>query len=327
MTRIEIFETLGRRLAAFGRDEASERVIAEACAANEWFRPQEVVRAANAIRDRMLRRDLLEAWLDRYPALPVAAPRRIRVVAAGNIPFAGFFDLLCVLLAGHECLLKPSVKDRATMEYVIGLLRAIAPGLPVEADAEEGFADALIASGSDDAVRHFGARYAGIPSLLRGSRYSVAVLSGNESETRLQALADDIFSYSGLGCRNVSLLFVPRTYELRLEVPSMNPKYRHNYLQRRAMLTLAGREFRDLGGALLTEGDDCSPALSELVVCRYDDPEQVRAWLSRNDERLQCVVTECMDHPRRADFGCAQRPTLTDYPDGRDVMEFLARIW
>lgn len=326
MYGIDLFTALGESLAAFGCDAASRAVIAEACAVNGWFRPHEVVRAVEAIRERMLRRELLEAWLGLYPALPVAVPGRILVVAAGNIPLAGFFDVLCVLLAGHECVLKPSAKDRILMDYILAQLLQIAPDTPIRKGTGEEFADALIASGSDDAIRHFGSLYAGIPALLRGSRTSVAVLSGHETESELHALSDDVFCYSGLGCRSVSSLFVPHGYELKLEIPPMNSAYRHNYLQRKGLLTLSRRPFRDLGGALLVEGDGFSEALSELVVLHYDNLRQVDDWLRRNDQRLQCVVSTCIDHPRRVDFGCSQRPSLTDYPDGRDVMDFLAGL-
>lgn len=74
----------------------------------------------------MLRRDALAEWLAPYP-VPVAEPRRVLVVMAGNIPLVGFFDMLCVLAAGHRCLVKPSAKDTVLMEYVIGLLRGIDP--------------------------------------------------------------------------------------------------------------------------------------------------------------------------------------------------------
>ena len=167
--------------------------------------------------------------------VPVAEPRRVLVVMAGNIPLVGFFDMLCVLAAGHRCLVKPSAKDTVLMEYVIGLLRGIDPQVPVEFYDGSTSPDAVIATGSDNANRYFRAQYAGIPALLRGNRQSVAVLGGRETPAQLTALADDIWAYSGLGCRSVSLLFLPEGYDLQLRMPEVNVKYRNSYRQQKAL--------------------------------------------------------------------------------------------
>lgn len=206
---IELFATLGDRLAAFGDDARTAAVIAGACAANPWFTPAEIRRAVDALRTDMLDRARLAAWLGRYP-LPVARRADVLVVMAGNIPLVGFFDLLCVVAAGDRCLVKPSAKDRVLTEYVVRLLLEIDPEAPVALAGDDADADAVIATGSDNANRYFRTRYAGIPTLLRGSRHSAAVLSGEETEADLDGLADDLFAYSGLGCRSVSLLFLPR---------------------------------------------------------------------------------------------------------------------
>lgn len=319
MTHIDIFCRLGQALEALRPDD---EVVLRACAENPWFTPDSVCRAARALAREMLTRDRLEAWMARYPALPAAAPRRVRIVMAGNIPMVGFFDLLCVLMAGHRAEVKYSSKDRTLMRWIVGRLREA--GLPVE--ETEGAIDAVIATGGESANRHFRARYAAIPALLRGSRQSVAVLSGGESEEELHGLADDIFAYSGLGCRNVSLLFVPRGYDLRLTVPPVCDAYRNNYRQQRALCRLTGRPAVDLGGALLLEQRCFPSALSILSVARYDDLAEVGEWLAAHDEELQCVVSRCIGHGRRVDFGQAQSPALTDYPDAADVMKFLAEI-
>ncbi len=323
---LDLFTELGARLAAFGQDEASLRAAELAQAENEWFTSADIRRAVKAIAEGMLQRERLAAWLSHYP-VPVAGPRRVLVVMAGNIPLVGFFDLLCVAASGYRCLIKPSSKDRALMEYVVGLMREIDPEAAVGfTSGEEDAPDAVIATGSDRANRYFRTRYAGVPALLRGSRQSAAVLSGGETERQLAGLADDLFAYSGLGCRSVSLVFVPRGCELQLTPPRMNPKYYHNYLQTKAVLRMQGIPFRDLGTAVLTEERAFPTALSRINYAYYDDAAEVAAWLAEHDGELQCVVSESLAHPRRADFGCAQRPSLTDYPDDRDVMEFLIGI-
>ena len=323
---IETFSALGARLLGFGDDDATRAVMDAACRANGWFAPADVRRAVRAVACDMLQREKLEAWLANYPALPVAAPRRVLVVMAGNIPLVGFFDLLCVLAAGHRCLVKPSAKDRVLTEYVVGMLRELDPEVPVGFYDGSSPVDAVIATGSDNANRYFRTQYAGIPALLRGSRQSVAVLSGRETEAQLEGLADDIWAYSGLGCRSVSLLFVPEGYDLRLRMPAVNEKYRNNYRQQKALLTMTGRPFRDLGSAVAVEERAFPAALSRIACSRYKTLGEVEAWLAQHDAELQCVVSECVSHGRRTGFGCAQSPALTDYPDDRDVIAFLAAL-
>ena len=240
---IDLFSELGARLRGFGADDVTQAVMEAACRANGWFTPADVRRAVGAIARDMLSREKLEAWLGNSPAVPVAVPRRVLVVMAGNIPLVGFFDLLCTVVSGHRCLLKPSAKDTVLMEYVVGQLRDIDASVPVEFYDGVSPVDAVIATGSDNANRYFRARYAGIPSLLRGSRQSAAVLSGDETPEQLSGLADDIWAYSGLGCRSVSLLFLPEGCEPTLQMPDVNDKYKNNYRQTRALLTMQGRPF------------------------------------------------------------------------------------
>lgn len=209
------------------------------------------------------------------------------------------------------------------MSFVIDQLKKIEPGVPVAVyDGATPF-DAAIATGSDNANRYFRSLYAGVRTLLRGNRHSVAVLNGRETSGQLEALSDDIFSYSGLGCRNVSLIFVPRGISLRFASRRMNPKYLNNYRQRKALREMCGDPFFDLGFALLIRQSEFSQALSEVSVVEYDDLSQVVAWLRKHDAELQCVVSNCIDHSRRVPLGRSQQPTLSDYPDAVDVMEFL----
>lgn len=321
---IGLFSALGERLRSFGSDAATRRIAEEACRANGWFAPSEIGRALRAIADRMLRREALAEWLAAYP-VPVAAPRRVLVVMAGNIPAVGFFDLLCVLASGHRCLVKPSTKDTVLIEYIVGLLRKLDPDAPVGFYDGSAPVDAVIATGSDNARRHFRSRFADILALLRGHRQSVAVLSGAETPEQLAGLADDIWAYSGLGCRSVSLLFIPEGCDLRLAMPAMNPKYRNNYLQTRALLAMIGRPFLDLGCAVAVEQADFPSSLSRIAYTRYRSLAEVEAWLAAHDEELQCVISECIDHSRRTGFGCAQSPALADYPDALDTMRWLTQ--
>lgn len=323
---IELFSELGAYLRGFGDDEQSRSLVDAACRVNRWFTPADVRRAVHALADDMLQREKLEAWLAAYPAVPVAEPRRVLVIMAGNIPLVGFFDLLCVVASSHRCFVKPSAKDSVLMEYIVSLLRKLDASAPVDFYDGTSPVEAVIAMGSDNANRYFRTHYAGIPSLLRGSRQSVAVLSGRETAQQLAGLADDIWAYSGLGCRSVSLIFMPAGYELELDVPRVNCKYENNYRCTRALLTMQNRSFVDLGSAVAVEQRAFPSALSQIAYTYYKTPDEVAAWLAEHDDELQCVVTDCIPHSRRAAFGRAQSPALTDYPDDRDVMAWLAAL-
>lgn len=319
----EVFAELGRRLAAV---TVEEDAVVTACRDNRWFRPSEVCAALHAIATDMLDGRRLAQWMAAYPSLPVGNRRNVLVIMAGNIPAVGFFDLLCVCMSGHRCLVKPSSKDCATIGLIIRMLREIDPSVPVEYyDSQP--VDAVIATGSDNTNRYFRAHYGGLPSLLRGSRSSVAVLSGDESEAEMAALAEDIFAYSGLGCRNVSLIFTPRGHIPQIPVPEgLNPKYLNNYTQTRAVAAMRGLPAVDTGCAILTPERAFPTELSRINYAFYDSPDEVAEWLSEHDGELQCVVSRCVPHPRRVGFGRAQHPALTDYPDAVDVMKFLGEI-
>lgn len=320
-----VFIELGKRLSDFGRQE---EVIRAASRANGWFTADDILYAVDAIRDKMLDETRLSDFVSTYN-LPVATVRNVGVIMAGNIPLVGLFDMMCVLLSGHKCYVKPSSKDKVLTDFIIQQLLDIAPDIPLHYLDRQSL-DAVIATGSSNTSRYFRSRFRDLPALIRGNRSSVAILRGRETRSQLSALAEDIFRYSGLGCRNVSMIFMPADYDaevLRRELAaytgSINPKYRNNYLQRRAMLTMNGVRFLDGDFFVLTEGDDLSPSISEIVCRRYDSPAHLAVMLDGLEEQLQCVVS---DGAYGIAFGEAQRPELTDFADGVDPMLFLTLL-
>ena len=320
------FVELGRILQQELDEGRLDPVIRRATEANCWFTAESVAFAIRAICNDMLQPELLETWLRPYQKQGTKTVRRVGIIMAGNIPLVGFFDLLCVLASGHACRVKPSSKDTVLIGYVIDLLRTIDPAIPLRMAEQGERPDAVIATGSDNANRYFRMLFGGIPSLLRGSRQSVAVLSGRETAAELSGLEEDIFAYSGLGCRNVSLLFLPRGYMPELRCTALNEKYRRNYLRERALLRMRRMPFVDLDGAVLCEDRSFPAALSRIHYTFYDSLADVEAWLAAHDDRLQCVVSQCVRHSRRVAFGRAQHPGLTDYADDVDTMRFLGTI-
>ena len=309
----------------------TEEVIGEACEQNPWFAPHDVEFALEAIRDEFLDTNKVVKWLDTHHTTPPNEPKKVGVICAGNIPLAGFFDVMCVLAAGHRCFVKPSSKDTPLMMALCGFLRGC--GAPIELLHDLQEPDAVIASGSDVAMSAIGATYGSIPTLLRGHRSSVAVLNGGETEEEILGLGEDMFRYNSLGCRNITLLWLPEGYDLERLIHSLqpkrevvSPKYVGGYRQAKATAILTGESVVDGGFFLLQQKKSFPTRLTQVNFATYRTTGDVEEWLSANDVHIQCVATSAhtpLSHPRSTLLGQAQRPTLCDWPDGVDVLEWL----
>ncbi|MFI3317426.1 MAG: acyl-CoA reductase [Rikenellaceae bacterium] len=319
----EIVSLLADSLCDFGQSESSRMVIAKAIEANDWFTEQDIASAVGAIYEEMLEAQKFERWLGTYPTLPLAESRRVAIIMAGNIPLVGFFDLLCTLAAGHQAWVKPSSKDRVLMEYIISLLVQIEPSIPIYIYDDLQEYDAVIATGGHAAGKYFQTRFGDIKHLHRGSRHSIAVLAGNESQEQMQLLAEDIYSYSGLGCRNVAMIIAPRGAKIEIPPYPTTQKYRNSYLQNRALAAISGARVEDNGSLIMLPCAEFTQSLSTLSVWRYDTLQEVEEWIERHEGELQCIVSQIIKHPQQVDFGQAQHPTLYDYADGVNTMKFL----
>lgn len=320
---IDIFTTLGRRLATLGTTPQGEELMAKAIEANPWFTRRDILHAVEAIRHDMLAEAPLSEWLRDYP--PTAEPKEVAVIMAGNIPLVGFNDLLCILASGHRCHIKTSSKDSVLMHHVIEELRSIDCDIPIYEYSPERHYDMAIATGGEDANRYFRDHFMGTRTLLRSSRHSLAILDGTESHEELEALNSDITRYSGLGCRSVSMVMLPRESDITLPMcKTANPKLEGNIRTMRALMTMQGKRFRDQGGYLMIESSTFPTSLATVSICYYDDLESVRQWIAENREGIQCVVSHA-DIEGVVPFGQAQRPTLWEYADGVDTMAFLTK--
>lgn len=318
---LDTLSSLGSRLRNFGTDERTNGVIEQAIAENGWFTREDILRAVDAICSEMLERERIEEWLRNYA--PTTEPKRVAIIMAGNIPLVGLFDLMCVVASGHISAVKPSSKDKTLMEFVISELRDINPDIRIEEYSANERYDMAIATGGDDANRYFREHFASTRTLLRGSRHSVAVLDGRESDEELSALCTDITAYSGLGCRSVAMIFAPRHF--RINVPkciASNPKQQRNIATQRALLTMRGVELVDAGGFLIVKGENFSESTAIVTHREYSDFSEVLMWLDEHRDTIQCVVSHApIEHS--VAFGRAQYPTLADYADGVDTMRFL----
>lgn len=328
MDCINAFIHLNSRLKTHDLRTLSQRAQAE----NPWFTEENIRLACAAISKKMLDERKLRAWLQKYPQPADFQPKNVGIIMAGNIPLVGFFDLLCVCASGHRAYVKMSSKDQVLMQFVVDTLQKAPHPPTILPLTDNSPLDTVIATGSDNTKRYFSERYDSIPHLLRGSRTSIAVLTGKESNEELHELSHDIFDHLGMGCRNVTKIFVPKNYDSRLLINSLkvreitHPGYLNAYRRNKAILQIRRLNYIDGHFFTLRESGGFSETISDLIVTPYEALREVNEWIQLNDSELQCIVSKKIDHPRRVDFGRAQWPELTDYPDGQDVMAFLRAI-
>ncbi len=344
--RLDAFIQLGERLRDPARLVEREEAAYRANSKNNWFVVPNCLMAIDAIANEMLTAEVLTNWLAEYPNEP-QVPRNVGVVMAGNIPAVGFQDLLCVLISGHTLLAKLSTQDEMLMRYLIQQLITVEPAFAeriVIADRLNA-ADAFIATGSDNTARYFEYYFAKKPHVIRKNRTSVAVLTGVEDDAQLERLGDDILTYYGLGCRNVSTLFVPDELDgkpfdfvplLRVLEPRMNQylnlhKYQNNYDYNKSIYLVNRVEHLDNGFLMVTPTPDSTPGnlvspISVVYYQTYSSLEHLRELLAQNAEKIQVVAAADGWYAGSIPFGTTQRPGLSDYADGVDTMAFLAQL-
>ncbi|NJB85025.1 hypothetical protein GGR26_000770 [Lewinella marina] len=333
--RIDLLARLGDHLRD-GEDEFLTALMKRTEFNNGWFTLAQQQRALQAVADYLLDGKKLRAWAQDYPiTAPASAPdRTVGLVLAGNIPLVGIHDVVSVFVAGHRSQIKLSSKDPYVLPYLLKLLTrfdAAAESYFGVVENLSGF-DAIIATGSNNSSRYFESYFGNYPHIIRRNRNAVAILTGQETEDQLRALGDDIFAYFGLGCRNVSKLYVPEGYDFTplLEVLhewkhyQNHTKWKNNFDYNFALLTLNKEAFLHNGSIILREDGDMASHIAGLYYAYYRDSADVERELRERAEEIQLVVAEpgVLEVPTHA-FGTAQRPELTDYADGVDTLRFL----
>ena len=326
-TRIRDFCALGDYLQKADSDASWRHVVERTCAANGFFTPQNIQRAA-AQWASLLNEQSLRSWLEPYADRIPSEPKEIAIVMAGNIPLVGFHDYLCVLLCGYSAQVKLSSKDALLLPFLNGKMKSCAE-LRFTQESVRNF-DAIIATGSGNTFRYFDYYFGKYPHLLRKNRTSCAVLNGNESPQELERLADDVFAYFGLGCRNVSKIYLPQGYDVKGLVAAFAPYtqelaanngYKNNYDYYKSIYLVNGKPHYDTGSALFTESEGMASPMSVVYYGYYKTKEEMQALLHANREQIQCVVGE-----GGLPFGSAQQPGLSDWADGEDVLDFLVSL-
>ena len=331
--RLTAFVALGQYLRQLSEDELTA-LSARARNQNSWFDRPNVTAAIQGLTD-LLDEEKLRHWAARYPTEPTT-PRQVGVVMAGNIPLVGFHDALCVLMSGHILLAKLSKDDTALMLWILGELKRLEPRFVEQIHIAERLnaADAFIATGSDNTARYFEYYFGKKPNIIRRNRTSLAVLTGREEPHELGLLGEDIFRYYGLGCRNVSKLYVPQNYDFTPLLDSLEPwhhipnhhKYQNNYDYNKSILLVNGVPHLDTGFLLLTESTQLVSPISVMHYSFYSSEVDLVNQLTDVAAQTQCIVASRGQWPGSFPFGQAQRPSVTDYADGVDTMAFLAQL-
>lgn len=299
---------------------------------NPWFTESSVRMAVSGLLLYLDEKNLIE-WIKRYsPAHH--NPRTILLIMAGNIPLAGFHDFLSVLINGDTAVIKLSSKDTVFIKFLTEKLVDINPRFSDRVSFEQTVKtfDAVIATGSDNSSRYFDYYFGKYPHIIRRNRTSVAVLNGSESELELTKLGHDVFTYFGLGCRNVSKIFLPRRFDFSLLFRSWETykdiahhhKYHNNYYYQKSILNVSQMPHLDNGFVLLQENKKLVSPLAVVYYEFYENPEELSARLNEDREKIQCIVGNIF--PASVKFGQAQMPGLMDYADDVDTMRFLQEI-
>ena len=301
---------------------------------NGWFTQEQVYHAIQSWA-KALEEDNLNQWISVYDFSEVK-PKTVGLILAGNIPLVGFHDLLSVLISGHNVLVKTSSNDQHLIKFLARYLVAVNPEIEnciTFTDGKLENFDAVIATGSNNTARYFEYYFKDKPNIIRKNRNSVAVLTGEETEEDLVSLGEDIFRYFGLGCRNVSKLFVPEDYNFDAFFKAIYEykdvifyeKYSNNYDYNKAVFLMSN--FKLLDNEFLTLKEDISYAspISSVFYERYENIEDIKKQLEKDADQIQCVVSNGVIE-NSIPFGKTQQPELWDYADNVDTLLFLNKL-
>ncbi|MBM3415281.1 MAG: acyl-CoA reductase [Bacteroidetes bacterium] len=327
--RIDLLVRLGRYILDNPQDlqHAKEKSGQE----NAWFIPEFIDLAAQNIARNFLQKEILEKWVSGYPGIQAGSGNKtIGIIMAGNIPLVGFHDWLAVFICRHRAMVKPSSKDQVLIKHLVEKLEEWdkeSAGATVFADMLKG-CDACIATGSDNSSRYFEYYFGKYPHIIRRNKTAVAILTGKETAEELEQLADDVHLYFGLGCRNVTKLYVPQGYDFvplleafkKYNYLADHHKYKNNYDYNLALHILNKKYYMTSGSILLVEEPSVFSPISQLNYEYYSNIDLIGESLKLNTD-LQCIVGQGY-----VSFGKAQCPHIRDYADGADTLAFLSNL-
>ena len=303
---------------------------------NAWFTEENCLYAYRSLGNALTQANL-DIWLSKYE-LKTPAPKNIGLIMAGNIPLVGFHDMLCILMSGHNLIAKASSEDKHLPKLIAAILIALEPGFKEKIHFAEGqlkTIDGIIATGSNNSSRYFEYYFGKYPHIIRKNRNSIAVLTGAETDEELKLLGDDIFQYFGLGCRNVSKVFVPRGYNFDFIFKAIfnkqtllqHNKYANNYEYNKTVYLMHGYNLLENGFLLLKEDIGLASPVAVLYYEYYDTETELNERLHMDAPHIQCTVSKLKSIKHPCAFGQTQQPQLWDYADGIDTLKFLQDSW
>jgi hypothetical protein len=313
----------------------NEAILTKAYYHNRWFTVENIKKSLQAIAHNFLNEEKINNWLKNYN-LSEEKNKNIGIVMAGNLPLVGFHDLLCVLVSGNNVVIKLSSKDTILLPLITDKLIE----LNAEFSSKIMYAeilkkiDAVIATGGNNSARYFDYYFGKYPNIIRKNRNSVALLNGTETKEELIALGEDVFSYFGMGCRNVSFLLTPKNYNIVALLEVWEGKfnyimdensYKNNYDYNRTLLLMNSTEHLASDYVMIRKTESISSPIATLHYCEYDSVEEAKAFIESNSEHIQCVVTN-ETIANATSFGKSQQPQLHDYADNIDTLNFLTSL-
>ena len=301
---------------------------------NSWFTKDNIIFTLNSWSKSLNKKNLTN-FIESVD-LSKLSTKKVAVIMAGNIPLVGFHDFLSVLISGHSVVVKQSSNDKHLLPFLAKYLEYVEEGFKGKITfTEEKLTDfdAVIATGSDNTARYFEFYFKNKPNIIRKSRNSVAVLTGKETEEDFIKLSDDVFQYFGLGCRSVSKLYVPKGYNFDPFFTGMyakkdminNAKYANNYDYNKAVYLMSLFDLLENGFLMIKEDESYSSPIATMFYEYYENEVDLKIKLQQDKEKIQCIVAKNFIENEVA-FGQTQHPTLTDYADGVNTLDFLSKI-
>lgn len=346
-TKKSVFVELGKFLSQFSEGASAqksdvlyndiffddfENLISLSQSHNGWYTPEQVYFSIQSWAEALTTENI-DKWLSAYKIDQKGDAKTVALILAGNIPLVGFHDFLSVLITGNKALIKTSSNDQHLLPFLAKYLIAVDGNLKDSITFVEGKLenfDAVIATGSNNTARYFEYYFKDKPSIIRKNRNSAAILTGKETTEELEALGEDIFRYFGLGCRNVSKLFIPKDYSFDTFFQAMfkyqdvihYEKYANNYDYNKAVFLMSNFKLLDNGFLTLKEDSSYASPISSVFYEYYESLEELKKRLQDDTDQIQCIVSNNITADSIA-FGETQKPQLWDYADNVDTITFL----
>lgn len=313
-----------------------ETAIQAAHRENGWFTPHNVRRALTAWAQN-LSPENLDRWLTDYPLSDdIQQPKKVGLVLAGNIPMVGFHDIVSTLISGHHAVIKLSSSDAQLIPEAVRTLIKFNPDFAQRISLVNRLEniEAVIATGSNNSSRYFEHYFSRYPHIIRKNRNALAVVGENASDEQLTALGDDVFAYFGMGCRNVTKLMIPKSFNIDRFFEAIYPfhkivehnKYANNYDYHKALYLLNSEDLLDNGFLLLRKHPQLQSPLGTLHYERYESTQEVEQFIAEHEPDIQCVVSAGANMANGVAPGQSQQPQLWDYADGVDTLRFLSQL-